>query len=121
MAEVDFSNARIEPYAYTPIGSTHYNPVNPTYRENVSLNQSTLYSRDFGTIIAPGAKVTQLVNLQKQLIYLYQGTFTQSGTEFYILNYSGSGYMSTCWRVSNISFNSGDTYTFTINATLTCN
>lgn len=119
MAEVDFSNAKIEPMAD---GAWSLFPSkNPTIRANVSLSQGTLYAISGSTLstIASGS-VTQLVNQQKQLMYLYQGTFTASGTEFYVMNTSSSTEVSG-WRIYNISFNSGDTYVFQINATLVCN
>ena len=111
MAEVDFTNARIEP-------SSLGNWVNPTNAADVSLNNYSYYLLDSsGSSISSALSPTQLINQQKQLMFLYQGTFTASGTEFYIRPTSSlSG-----WKVSNISFNSGDTFVFQINATLTCN
>lgn len=114
MAQVDFSNARIEPANISP-------SVNPTAYSNLTLAgyNDTLYDSRINAV-SSNINVTQLTNQQKQLMYLYQGTFSASGTEFYIIhapsytNYAG-------WKVSNISFSAGDTYVFQINATLVCN
>lgn len=104
MAMVDFSNAKIEPAG----------TVNTTGSANVSLNTGWLKDSNHNNI--GGNTLTQLINQQKQLMYLYQGTFTASGTEFYIW-----GGNTGEWRVYNISFSSGDTYVFQINASLVCN
>ena len=109
MAMVDFTNAKIEP-------ATSMN--NPTYTTDVGLNNSILSSS--GSIITSGATRTRIVNEQKQLVYLYQGTFTASGTEFRIQMETGQG-IYTSWRVYNISFADGDTYLFQVKADLICN
>lgn len=110
MAEVDFSNAIIEP-ALTDT---------PTVNANLSLDSNLLYSvsSPSTSIVNSGATRLRLVNASKQMVYIYQGVFTTSGTEFLIHTSSNA---TAGWKVSNISFNSGDTYVFQINATLTCN
>lgn len=108
MAQVDFSNARIEIY-------TASNKPNPTQSMYVNLQTGVLNNSE-GVRIVNNYSVSVQTSEAKQLILLYQGTFTASGTEFYI-----SAGSSAPWKVSNISFNSGDTYVFQINATLTCN
>ena len=110
MAEVDFSNARIEPYT-TAQGVTAQNPTRNRY---MSLNTGVLYSSSSGGEIASVTRST-LINEKKQLLILFQGAFTASGTEFYLID------SLAAWHVSNISFSSGDTYVFQINATLVCN
>ena len=117
MAEVDFTNARIEPFTGTIDTRTN---VNPTRQDLVSINNPTSLADAYGNSITTNHSTTRLVNEQKQLMYLYQGTFTASGTAFYILHLP-SGSEICGWKVSNISFNSGDTYVFQINATLVCN
>lgn len=112
MAEVDFSNATIE---IDP--SATQSPV--TYA-NVNLDRADLYSTN-GAQITTGATMSRLINEQKQLMYLYQGTFTADGTAFVVHGVYGANNWAARWKVSNISFNSGDTYVFQINATLTCN
>lgn len=118
MAEVDFSNARIEPVAY-PNPFNGYTTINPTGKGNLSLDfTSDLWDANQNTITSSLSK-TRLINEKKQLMFLYQGTFNTSGTEFYIIHYGD--YTMGAWKISNISFNSGDTYVFQINATLDCN
>lgn len=119
MAQVDFSNARIEPSTIT--SSSFPTAINPTAYENVMLSgvgNTALWDASMNTVSDP-VTITRLVNEKKQLMYLYQGTFTASGTEFYILN-ANQGII-TGWKISNISFSAGDTYVFQINATLVCN
>ena len=115
MASVDFSNAIIEPLDLN-------NPLNPTRESYVSLNTAYLYAWNSSTSswssISSNASKTLLVNDKKQLLIEYQGTLNASGTEFYI-KYQLSSY-TYGWKISNISFNSGDTYLFQINATLVC-
>lgn len=106
MAEVDFSNARIEPVGTQNMMSYNYLDLNTTILRDAN--------NDY---ISNSFTPSRLINEQKQLIYLYQGTFTVGGTEFYMYFSDGRGQ----WKVSNISFNSGDTFVFQINATLTCN
>ena len=121
MAEVDFSNAIIEPWEGVPsLGSTldSWARVNPTWQDTVTLAKSTALLGVGGNTIST-ATITRLINEQKQLVYQYSGTFTASGTEF-CFGYAVGGSIAA-WRVRNISFSNGDTYNFTINATLTCN
>ena len=107
MAQVDFSSAVIEPYN-----------TNPTYGASLSLSNSFLYDVSDPTQGVGSGTCTLLVNESKQLVYMFQGTFSQGGTAFRIkLRTGDTGY----WKVSNISYSNGDTYLFTVNATLTCN
>lgn len=106
MAQVDFSNAVIEPYG----------TQNITAYSNLDLNTTVLRDANDNTI-SNAFTPSQLINQQKQLMYLYQGTFSASGTEFYMYYTNGQGK----WKISNISFSSGDTFVFQINATLVCN
>lgn len=120
MAEVDFSHARIQPVAYPGIGQgsfSGYTAINPTGKSNVSLNMtSNLWNGNGGSI--NNGTITGLVNEKKQLVFQYQGTFNASGTEFYIIHYGN--YEMGAWKISNISFSSGDTYIFQIKADLIC-
>lgn len=106
MAEVDFSHARIQPW---------YN--NPTIKSNLCLNTAYLYDITAYTTEIGIGNCTQLVNQQKQLVYQYQGTFNTSGTEFGVWTLGGT---IGGWKVSNISFSSGDTFIFQIKADLIC-
>ena len=110
MAEVDFSHARIEPWSN--------NSNNPTTSACVSLAGMTdLFNSSIQSISSTITR-TNLVNQQKQLVYQYSGRFTASGTEFYLVAYDGSFYNG--WKVSNISFSSGDNFIFQIKADLIC-
>ena len=113
MAEVDFSNARIEP-------ATIYKSetmVNATINSNLSLDNGFLRNVS-GSSISTDVQRSVLVNEKKQLMYLFQGSFSASGTEFYVYKSDGG---KAAWKISNISFSAGDTYVFQINATLVCN
>jgi len=110
MAEVDFSHAKIVP-ATSYAGSTSLR--NPTYNSGVTLAMTSPHNSS-GQEIVSTYNVVELVNQQKELAYLWTGTFNASGTEFYMV-YNGAG-----WRIYNISFNSGDTFIFQIKADLIC-
>lgn len=116
MAEVDFSHARIQPYTDTTFLPS-WTRLNPTALSNVALDQRNLLDIS-GTTIS-SATVTKIKDAQKQIVYQYSGTFTASGTEFYLLPAWGGTYI-TGWKVSNISFSAGDTYQFSIKADLIC-
>lgn len=108
MAAVDFSNARLS------VDTTRTkSPIYPPY-----LNLPSSPCDINGNSISTAASATRIVDEQNKVSYKYNGTFTASGTEFYFGNYYPSEQR---WRISNITFNSGDTYVFQINATLTCN
>lgn len=106
MAQVDFSNAIIEP------DSRRTKP--PVADADVSLNLEYWY--DDTDLVSDCTSRTRIVNEQKQMVYQYTGSFVKNGTYFYMDTAYNGG-----WKISNISFNAGDTYNFTINATLTCN
>lgn len=114
MAEVDFSNARIEP-ASTWQSQTLQNPTKNAYVSLGATGSANNYLYDINGNRIASLTRSQLINQKKQLMYLYQGTFTTSGTSFIL------GDDLAAWKVSNISFQNGDTYVFQINATLTCN
>lgn len=115
MAQVDFTNARISPYTGNGIAPSSPR-VNPTRYSYVTLTSSTEFLDASGNRVSQPTKTT-LKNAQKQFVILYNGTFTASGTEFYIV-YDNGGCAG--WKVSNISFSSGDTYVFSIKADLIC-
>jgi len=104
MAMVDFTNAKITPTGENPAKYAYMN-----MRSSVLLDASNNF-------IVTNSSVTQTKNDPKLMVFSYAGTFTTSGTEFYIWNASASSR----WKVSNISFSSGDTYSFQIPTTLTC-
>ena len=106
MAQVDFSNASLSLVGSAPPFSTSY----------VNLNTATL--RDVnGNAITTNNSITFLENEQDSLLASYTGVFIASGTEFYIYTANNIGL----WKISNISFQNGDAYTFQMPVTLTCN
>lgn len=105
MADVDFSNARITPIKDSR-NNLEFNYINlPTSGNIYDAN-----SQGIGTLSGQ-----VIINEQKQFVIIYSGSFTASGTEFYMASYSGAW-----WKISNISFNSGDTFMFKIRADLIC-
>ena len=110
MAVVDFSNARIEP---ANLAGRFYQ--NPTMNSYVTLYSGVTNFFDASGNIISSLTIRQLTNEQKHFVNQYQGTFSASGTEFYIQYQYNAG-----WKVSNIAFNSGDTFDFTIRADLIC-
>ena len=104
MAQVDFTNARLE-----LIGT-----VSPVSQAYVNLDTAVLYNAS-GQAINGNYSISWLVNEQKKALASYSGLFTASGTEFYLHSNTNSK-----WKVSNISFQNGDSYTFQIPVSLTC-
>lgn len=102
MAQVDFSNAVLDVYnGRKPMTSASYlslgGNANPFINEN-------------GVSVTSGSISPQIIsNTPTKASILFVGSFTASGDRF-LLGYSG-GYM---WRVSNISFSNGDTFSFII-------
>lgn len=99
MAQVDFSNAHIAPYDKNPIG---------TY--NTGFATVTSFRDSGGNTITNTVSLTTLKNESAEAIYRFTGSFSASGTEFYF------GYASSyiCWRVTNVTFSSGDTFDFSV-------
>lgn len=109
MAAVDFSNAHIQPYANNPIKEQNVAIWIPS-----NANDITDAS---GTSVCSAVTKTSSTPDEYTLIYTYNGTFNTSGTEFYLTVHDGSAVKY--WRIYNISFASGDTFSFSINAKLT--
>lgn len=102
MAQVDFTNAVIEPYINNPLS-----------RSRLSLDANAIYALDGSADIISGLSV-QYSNTKTSINATYTGTFTASGTGFRILQ------AETHWRVTNVSFSAGDTLYLTIRADLIC-
>jgi len=98
MAQVDFTNAVIEPYdsGIWDISSLRF-------------NNSGFYDSS-GNLINSNSNYSQRLVSATKTTYTYTGVMSASGTEFYI---SYSGYYKF-WKVSNISFSNGDSYSFVI-------
>lgn len=96
MAQVDFSNAVLDVSGNNkPMTSSSY----------LDITGSSTMSNASGTRITSGEANSILSNTPSKVSILKTGTFNSSGTECFI---SGK------WRISNISFSSGDTYSFVI-------
>ena len=102
MAVVDFSSAVISvvtSYSQPPISTPEAN-----------FNTDVLKDTNNTSIVSNNSRQT-ILNEPDKRIYQYTGTFTASGTEFYIY---GTTPTPAIWKVSNISFNVGDTYSFKV-------
>lgn len=104
MAIVDFSNAVIEPFSGSPFLSASISLGSGTYVTDIN-NQS----------IADNQSRTVKRSATNELIIQYSGTLTASGTAMYISNNFNPPIH---WRISNISFASGDTFNFQIVANM---
>ena len=99
MAQVDFSNAVLDVYNDKPL----------TYGSYLQLNNSgaPYFHNLAGNYISVPTK-SIILNTPQNVSILFTGVFNSAGTEFYI------GDSAKEWKVSNISFSSGDTYSFVI-------
>lgn len=111
MAQVDFSNAKI-----TPVTNPSGYSANPVGRAYANLQISNgIYDASENSLVT-NHHFNILKDVSRQFIFLWTGTFTASGTEFYIFENRGC----SAWKVYNITFNAGDTYSFSIRADLIC-
>ena len=110
MAQIDFSNAHIEPVknpaanGVTDVGLTAGYILMPT--TGTSFNSMT-------------PTRTLIKNDPKNLMYQYSGTIPSgnSGTELYLCPNTGS-LSNSWWRIYNISYSAGDTFIFQISANI---
>lgn len=108
MAEINFSNAVLTPWKDSGLRSA----IGIAYldlRVGIIVNSS-------GTVITSTFNSTALKESASEIIIAIRGTMTASGNEFYIA-YSAAGTPKV-WRISNISFQSGDTFYLQIKATI---
>lgn len=108
MAQIDFSNAVLE-----PVDNTHMNPYmsfEPTTNQSMAICDST--GARIGTITTK----QRLIDETGKFVMLYIGSIasgTSASTEMYI----GMGTQNPWtkyWKISNISFSGGDTFTLQI-------
>ena len=108
MAQIDFSNAVLE-----PVGNTHMNPYmsfEPTTNLSIAICDSS------GTRIGSVTTKQRLVDESGKFVMLFIGSINSgiaSSTEMYI----GMGTQNPWtkyWKISNISFSGGDTFTLQI-------
>lgn len=107
MADVDFSNAVLDVNYSNPLAMERFFDFDYTsYLYDINSNR-----------INQNETISRITDTATKASFLYTGTFTASGTEFYMGQYFGGGIGGT-WKVSNISFASGDTYSFVVDIEL---
>lgn len=106
MAQLDLSNAHIEPYS-TRISGSEWLGFGPNY--GGELRNSS------GNSITGNAARSVISSTTSSFKLHYSGTFTASGIEFYFFDSPNT------WRVTGVSFESGDTYSFTVKANIVLN
>lgn len=107
MALIDMTNARIEVAPTATVIPATYGWVN--------LNTSSLLDENGNTIGSVSCSKSNLNN--RESVYTYTATFSASGTEFYIAGKN----TNAAWKISNISFQSGDVGQFDIDIKIHCN
>ena len=112
MAQVNFSNAVL-----TPPSAFMFNTG--SFGIGANNNDAKKLWNSRGSSITSNFTVTIIINEQSRKVAQYQGTFSVSGTEFYFGD--GASDATKKWKISNISFESGDTYNFQIPVNLICN
>ena len=109
MAQVDFSNAVLSFHSYNPLSAWY-----------VGLRWSSYVTAyitdDSGNVITSSLNVTQISRTVSYLKLGYSGTFSASGNEFYLATQANAGAIH--YKISNVSFNSGDSFYFEITANL---
>ena len=104
MAQVDFSNAVLDVRSDATTYPMNYDTFMELYSGNFcDSNRNQISS----------GSVTDILNTPTKVSLLYTGTFINVSTietEFYI----GNNFNRRMWKVSNISFNNGDSYSFII-------
>jgi hypothetical protein len=101
MAQVDFSNAVLDVNDGLPLTYSNYLAINGTARF-INNNDSITYSYP---------TVTKIYDTPSKVSILFTGSVTDgSGTSFVLRH----PQLYNIWKVSNISFSSGDTYAFVI-------
>ena len=102
MASIDFSNATLEPVITVSVDS--YITLNPTW------NITKIYDAS-GNEIGVFSSKQLLTDETNYFTVLFVGSMSASGTEMYLGANSGT---QKYWKISNISFASGDTFTLQI-------
>ena len=116
MAQIDFSNATIEPvstkkpFSQYKLGLGIVNNFNTYFRD---VDGNNLLSVNY---LAP----TILANTPTRMSLIYTGTIASgiaSGTAFYLGLTGGAAY--NFWKVSHISYSAGDTFSFQLDFDIT--
>lgn len=104
MAVVDFSNAVLD---VAGLNSSHNRPLAEDFYLRFGSPSGDAYftNRDDQRVVSnPSSQI--ILNTPQKVSILFTGTFTTSGTEMY--------RYYTMWKISNISFSAGDTYSFVV-------
>lgn len=102
MADVDFTNAVLDA---NPDGTWY--PL--TLSDYLGFARTASLYNSGAVNIAYNNSVSIITDTPSKASILFTGTFDRGGTEFYMVD-SGN----RPWKVSNISFSGGDTYSFII-------
>ena len=108
MATIDFSNATLEPVINVYLRS--YLALDPTW------SITSIYDAS-GNSIGNFSSKRIMESETNYFTTIFVGSMSASGVEMY-LGYNDSSHPKY-WKISNISFASGDTFTFQIKAQLT--
>lgn len=115
MAVIDFSNAVIEKVGLLYTGSSSTS----AYANGLGLLQPTFYTVMEGSSsevqINENTTYQVLENTPTKIKVMYMGQIKAGISGNYFTIYSNS---NKTWRISNISYNEGDTYSFTIEVDL---
>lgn len=104
MAVVDFSNAVLDIAGLNP---SYSRPMSLDYYLRFGSPSGDAYftdNQDQRIVSNPSSQI--ILNTPQKVSILFTGTFTTSGTEMY--------RYYTMWKISNISFSAGDTYSFVV-------
>lgn len=107
MAEIDFSNATVSVIGTSNVIDTSYVILNTCNLYDVTgLNK---YSNNFSR---------QVITATPKYSAIFYGTMARNGTEFYIYVQAtnGNGETNRGYKISNISFQTGDTFNFIVSA-----
>ena len=110
MAQVDFSNAVLDVYE----GSSSILPATPMAQNNYLKLLGGINSISGSSAVTTGDSVSVITNTPSKVSILHTGTFAESGTAFLIGQYWDNSNWRAPWKVSNISFSAGDSYSFII-------
>ena len=103
MAQVDFTNAVLDVNPNAPSG--HTNPMEQYPYLGISASDWYFTNAEDSRIV-DNVSGQIISSTPAKVSIQFNGTFTASGTEMYRY------WMS--WKISNISFSAGDTYSFIV-------
>ena len=110
MAQVDFSNAVLDVFE----GNESVKSMQPLNYDVYLRLGEWITNTGGGSSITSSHSTSILTNTPSKVSILHTGTFAESGTAFLIGQYWDNSNWRAPWKVSNISFSNGDTYSFVI-------